>query len=217
MISVLFVGLASHLRGGVVVWERVTQTTQALQRRRVALELLERDLANAIVYDARKEAYEDPAVLPKPRFGADQLAWFTVQPGHDGPARVRYVKYWCGERNGTKGLWRTSQSIGEVRTKATTEPEPQLLMAGCEAFPVRYAYESGTGDSAELDWKSEWNGNDTFTLPRLVEASIRLTDGLPLRQLISIPQGMLGKEGGPPPGKTDSGSHDDNPNPPDEP
>src|SRR3989338_7112977 len=57
MMSVLFIGLGGHLRGGIEVWRQTTQRVDALQRQRVTLDRLERDLANGIVYDARDEAY----------------------------------------------------------------------------------------------------------------------------------------------------------------
>src|SRR3989338_7951880 len=57
MMSVLFIGLGGHLRGGIIVWRQTTQRVDALQRERVTFDRLERDLANGIVYDARDEAY----------------------------------------------------------------------------------------------------------------------------------------------------------------
>ena len=76
LISILFVGLGAHLRGGIIVWRRTTQTGEQLQRRRVAFTRLERDLANAIRYDDRGTAYGAAlGLLPPTRFSADTPAW----------------------------------------------------------------------------------------------------------------------------------------------
>ena len=102
MISVLIVGLAAHLRGGIIVWQRATQTTEALQRQRVALGRLERELANAIVYDERDAAYGSrEGQLPSPEFGAHDLRWFTVVPSGKGISTVRFVTYECKQMGDT--------------------------------------------------------------------------------------------------------------------
>ena len=69
MMSVLFIGLGSHLRGGIAVWRQTTQRVDALQRERVALDRLERDLANSVIYDQRDTAYGvEEGKLPPPQF-----------------------------------------------------------------------------------------------------------------------------------------------------
>ncbi len=54
IMSVLFVGLGSHLRGGILVWRRATATAETVQRERVGFDRMERDLANAFAYGATR-------------------------------------------------------------------------------------------------------------------------------------------------------------------
>ncbi len=194
MMSVMFVGLAGHLRGGLMVWERVTTSTQELQRQRMAFTRLDQDLANALAYGAPTDAYgedDEEGKLPKPRFEKEGLlAWYTIQPmGRGLPARVRYVRYWCGTENGVAGLWRTSQSIGEARAK-TPPPTPQRVWDQCDAVSSQYAYASGKAGSGALTWKSSWE--DPMTPPRLLEMTIDLGHGRKLRRLVTAPQGIVG-------------------------
>lgn len=195
MMSVLFVGLGSHLQGGLTVWHRATATAERLQQQRVAWERLERDLAHAIVFDKRLAAYgETENKLPLPTFGETTLAFFTVSSSAARqPATVQFVTYACDTRGGATGLWRTSQSVGQARAR-NPEPVPQLLLPACEALAFQYAYLRLA--SEELTWESTWpepdNADEPWRLPRLVEVSIR-AGGHEVRRLGAIPIGDFGQ------------------------
>ena len=182
MMSVLFIGLGSHLRGGLLVWRQTTQTVDALQRERVALDRLERDLANAITYaDPRREP-----PLPAPSFASDALRWFSVQQRHQARDAVRLVAYHCEFAEHLQGLWRTSQSVGEAR--AGLEPVKELVLPGCETLQVRYAYVPAEG-TGSVEWRDEWRYPEE--LPQLIEVTLKLTGGRATRRLIAIPQGSF--------------------------
>ncbi|MBI4004211.1 MAG: hypothetical protein HY353_04235 [Candidatus Omnitrophica bacterium] len=187
MMSVLFIGLGGHLRGGITVWRQTTQRVDALQRQRVALDRLERDLANGIVYDSRDDAYDvaEEGKPPPPEFTSTSLAWYTVSPAVKPPS-VRFVTYACESSDGTTGLWRTSQSVGEARTHS--EPVSELLLPDCKALSVRYAY-APADESAPLEWREEW----LFAkeLPRLIEVTVRRTAAEQTTRVMAIPHGSF--------------------------
>jgi type II secretory pathway pseudopilin PulG len=201
MMSILFVGLATHLRGGLSVWHHATETVDALQRQRVALDRFERDLANAIVYDDRETSYgADEGELPWPQFGQTKLGWFTVlRTTKQHPPAVRFVTYTCEQVGDTQGLWRTSQSVGEAR--ATRQPTPELLLPGCEGLSARYAYLPSAGrlstQAESIEWHDEWADSEK-ALPRLVEVSIQLGSGGRVTRVFAIPAGALTSFGPPP-------------------
>ena len=197
MMSVLFVGLVAHLQGGVAVWRRTTETAQRLQRRRVALDRLERDAARAIVYDERDASYgTEPGLLPAPQFTGTELRWFTVAPasGQSLPA-VRFVTYACEESGAAPGRWlvRTSQSLGDARAKRPTTPE--LLVPGCETLSLRYATQP-SDPSSRLAWIAPWP-DPQKRLPRLIELSIRFSSGDRITRMVAIAPGHLSPTGPP--------------------
>lgn len=188
MMSILFVGLGAHLRGGLEVWRQATTRGESLQQRRIALDRLERDLANAVVYDDREEAYgADAGKLPTPVFGNDALAWFTVERPSEGLATVRAVAYRCDAVDGVSGLWRTSQSIAEARMNR--DPSPQLLLPGCERLSVRYGRTEGS-ETERLVW-SQMSSADTLALPGLIELTLALGSGERLTRVCAIPAGTV--------------------------
>ena len=189
MISIMFLGLAAHLSGGLRVWHRVTEATESLQQQRMAMERLQREMVNAILYDARTESYgEQPGLLPSLAFDHDALRWITVAvTTPQQPARLRVVTYACTEHEGQSGLWRTSQSIGEARSQQA--PTPQLVLPGCEVLSLRYAF-LAPGDSTDLEWHDQWPDPEK-KLPRLIMISIRLKSGRPLQRLVMISSGVL--------------------------
>lgn len=188
MMSILFVGLGAQLRGGLIVWRQSTLRGEAVQQRRAAFDRLEQDLANTFVYDNRPEAYgEEPGKLPALQFGEEALALFTVERMSGGLPAVRIVTYRCEEREGTAGLWRTSQSIGEARAKL--EPEAALLLGGCSALSLRYAQRRTAGSGA-LEW-GPLAAADTLVLPRLIRVSLELSGGGRMEHVCAVPAGVL--------------------------
>jgi len=186
MMSVLFIGLGSHLRGGITVWRQTTQRVDALQRQRIALDRFERDLANGIIYDSRDEAYGvEEGKLPPPQCTASSMKWYTVSSAVKPPS-VRFVTYACESLDGTIGLWRASQSVGEARTHS--EPARELLLPDCSALEVRYAY-APADESAPLEWRQEWlYGRE---LPQLIEVTVRRTKAEEVTRVIAIPHGSF--------------------------
>ena len=196
LISILFVGLGAHLRGGITVWRRTTQVGEQLQRQRVALTRLERDLANAIRYDDRETAYGDTlGLLPPIQFAADTLAWVTIVPtSRQGSSAVRFLTYQCTRVDDVPGLWRTSQSLGEAR--ARREPVFELFLPDCEELSLRYAALPSTPNDP-LSWGA-WESDLAAGLPRFVEVTIRLGSGAEIMRTVGIPIGS-GQPGEAPP------------------
>ena len=154
MLAVLFVGLGAHLRGGLMVWQQVTSTGERLQRRRMAMERLERDVANTIIIDDRAAFYGDEAgKLPWPSMEEHSMAWYIASPAtRQSPARIHFVTYQCKENNGIDGLWRTSQTIGEARSGVQPTTDFPLLPT-CQDFSIRYAYLPSDETSHLLEWE----------------------------------------------------------------
>ena len=190
MTSVMFVGVGTHLRGGLTVWRRATETAQMLRRERVALDRLSRDLANAVIYDPRLQAYgEEEGTLPLPAFEAERLSCFTVAAAtRERLPSIRFVRYRCEPDGVQAGLWRSSQSLGEAR--ARLDPARERLLPECGRLSFRYGVlPAGTSaDPPPLEWRDSWTGAEQ-RLPRLVEVQVRLPSGRRLRRVIEIPVG----------------------------
>ncbi|MEK7424510.1 MAG: prepilin-type N-terminal cleavage/methylation domain-containing protein, partial [Actinomycetota bacterium] len=171
MMSVLFVGLGTHLRGGIAIWRRATTTTETLQRQRVALDRLERDLAHTILYDLRPAAYgPEDGKLPPLQFTSSALAWVTLSLDAQQLPAVRFVMYECGEVEGTPGLWRTSRSIRDAR--ARREARPERVLPECEGLSFQYAYLPADA-SMPLEWHDLWLEPER-SVPSLVRVSVQV-------------------------------------------
>jgi type II secretory pathway pseudopilin PulG len=191
MTSVMFVGVGTHLRGGLSVWRRATETVETMRREHVALDRLSRDLANAVVYDPRPQAYgEEVGKLPPPAFEAEQLRCFTVAAAsRERLPSLRVVSYYCEPDGGQAGLWRSSQALGEAR--ARLDPARERLLPACERLSFRYGVlpsAAATDPPPPLEWRDAWTDAER-RLPRLVEVSIRQPSGRRLRRVIRIPSG----------------------------
>ena len=190
MMSVLMVGLSAHLRGGLDVWRRATDGAESMQRVRVGWERMERDAANALQY-AEAEAYGEAfGMAPPPRFEADEAGWYAVMSGAGDEAlpAIRYVEYACTDRDGVQGLWRFVRTVGQAR--AQLPPQAELLLPGCDTLSLRYASEAPPEQPGPFLWSPEWE-EATTQLPRLIEASMRLSDGRQISRIVTMPAGRL--------------------------
>ncbi len=180
ILSVLFVGLGAHVRGGVIVWRRTTSGLEALQRRRVALDRLGDDLANAVLFN---DGSVD-APLPARSFGESELRFVSVDRGYSvrAPA-LRVITYRCGDEDGVAGLWRTSLTLAQARMNE--EVKPQRMLEGCTALRLRYGYAGAEG----IEWQDAWRFPDEQ--PQVIEAQFEFAGRPTLRQVLIIPTGAL--------------------------
>ena len=192
MMSILVVGLGAHLQGGIKVWRAATTTVEAMQQRQAVFAQLERDLANATLYDAKDTTFRTQGE-PGIHLGEHTLQWFTINRTGQGPGRVRVVVYRCEPMEGQSWLVRTSQSISGV--KAGKEPQRERLLAGCDNFAVRYGFlppPPGT-QPVQLQWKATWpdSEDDAVKLPRLLEVTLQIAHQPEIRRVFTIPIGVL--------------------------
>ncbi len=190
MMAILVFGVSGHLRAGIDVWKRLEKSAETLQRRRTAIERFNRDITHAIVIDPREEAYGlEDGKLPSPVFSNSQAEWYTAQgPSPERPmGALLFVRYWCGSDGTQTGLWRQQFSIAAARTRV--EPDPALLLPGCETLELRYAY-LPTGESKELDWRQSWSGK-VNQLPGLVEMRLKTAENEESLHVFSVPAGTL--------------------------
>lgn len=178
MVAILFVGLSTHLRAGMTVWERVTQSTDMRQRERASIARLERDLANAFVFDERASAYgPGDGLLSPPALTNTSIAFYSVptrEALNQTPAQ--YLVYWAGSIGNQSGLWRQRWTIDQSRAKRGADPE--LILPECEGIRFSYAYlrsEDASQQSQPLDWQSSWQETPK-ALPRLVGVEFKLAE-----------------------------------------
>lgn len=212
MVSILFVGLSTHLRAGMTVWERVTQSTEMRQREQAGLQRLEKDLANAFVLDDRPSAYSPPTgeTLSPASFTSASLAFYSA-PSRDSfyGAPVQFLTYWCGAIGDRSGLWRQRWSIDQSRAKQGGAPE--LILPECERVVFSYAYLPSSDparQSEPLDWRSNWLDSPA-ALPRLIQMEMTLAERVKrrstattanrtLKYFLLVPAGVLKVSGASP-------------------
>ena len=205
MVAILFVGLSTHLRAGMTVWQRVTQSTDMRQRERAAIARLERDLANAFVFDAVLAHYEplsDNTKLSLPVFSSGSVSIYTVptrENFYETP--VQFITYSC-PRPSQSGLWRRRWSVDESRTKLDGA-DWELILPECKALKFSYAYLDSIDPAQPLIWLSDWE-KPREELPRLIKMEMELvektkkqgveiTSNRKLNRILFIPAGVLRK------------------------
>ena len=187
VMAILVIGLSGHVRAAVEVWQRATAATETLQRERVALDRMSRDLSGAVSVDSRPEAYGTTAgFFPSPVFDSSQLFFYSESTlGSPAGRDVRFVSYACREYNGEPGLWRTELPL--YAAVARLEAEPQRLLDSCDGLSLRYPV-LGQGEAAGLEWRADWPGT-VDRLPAMVEVSIKPAQGRTVRRVFAVPVG----------------------------
>ena len=190
LMAILSVIFSGQLRGAVEVWRRVTNRIMDTQRERVVWSTLERDFANAVVYDPRDVAYgAATGLLPMPLTAQDRLQFFSAtSPAGRSLEPVAIIGYWCGAVEEKKGLWRLVLPIGLAR--AGTRVEPRLLLSDCESLNLQYAVKNGKDAQGKLQWQPTWL-EPHKNLPALVDVRITVSGGREWRRTIPVPAGTF--------------------------
>lgn len=192
MIAILFVGLSTHLRGGMTVWREATRRIEALEEEQAAFDRLQRDLAQSVAYYTDPTRY-GPQGLPPMQWSSDQARWYAV----DRDQGVRLVTYRCAAVEDASWWVRTSLTLEAARAPSggvAAEPAVEPLLPGCKALSLRYGYlplaEAAEG---QINWQAAWPDNpaDPPQLPRLIEMRLTLEDGRQTQKVLLIPHGVL--------------------------
>lgn len=185
MVAILFVGLSTHLRGGITVWQRVTRYTQARQSQRAALDRVSRDLANAVLLEEKPEKYGTVSPKWAPLvFSGESLSFYTLPALKNGqlqpPQFVSYQVSPCDQAEGSC-LMRRVWSLNQARNPPVSGiqyPDYETLLSGCKGLNLEYAYLPSADPASTpqaLEWKSYWEqADDKLALPRLIRLNFSL-------------------------------------------
>ena len=193
MIAVLMVGFAAHLHGGVLAWRRAVAITEDVQRTRVALDQLGRDLSNAFDFDpaADQSTLQPPLVIE-----ASRLTFFSVRSTDAAGAPTAEPLVVTYELSNGK-LVRLARGLREARAiakgNALETAQPSVVLDGVNAWSIWFAYKPQDPTKGDLEWKPSWDYPNE--LPRLCEITITLKRGPKaaeaIRHTFVLPSGVL--------------------------
>lgn len=194
MIAVLMVGFAAHLRGGVLAWRRAVAITEQVQRTRVALDQLGRDLSNAFDFDPTAPA--TPSTLePKLVMERERLTFFSVRStdSEGAPtAEPLVITYELSEGKLLRLARGLREAVAIAKGNALDTAQPAVLLDGVKEFSIQFAYKP-QDPTQDLEWKPSWGYPNE--LPRLCEFSITLERGPKATEVIRhtfvLPSGVL--------------------------
>jgi hypothetical protein len=137
IMSIIGMGLASHLRAGIGVWRRSQRDAEQAQRLRVTWWRLSRDLANAV----RLEPPDDPA--PDTELSTDHLAFYTSEPAVGAsPGGLWQVTYELRSADASAspaaGDAAALELVRRARRPGAAEPTEAVLLRDLESWRIEY-------------------------------------------------------------------------------
>jgi prepilin-type N-terminal cleavage/methylation domain-containing protein len=175
IIAIVGVGLASHLRGALMVWRRSQIQAEQSQRLRVTWQRLSRDLANAVLADP-PDATDSSTDL-----STAALTFATVLPPRtpSDPPRLARVSYELQPSENRADASDTTFDL--VRTVETSVPSASgeaprgvVLLRGLASMSIEYPIRSdelaGEGEAGWVFAEEPWPSDQL--LPRVVRITL---------------------------------------------
>ncbi len=181
ILSAVLVTIYSTLSMGSRAWEKGERDIEKVQRMRVVMDLLSREIKTAYPYkvtpselDAHKEFYAFDGKK-------DSLSFVSCVPLHGGSGKLSWLTFWVEEGQGLVVVERDALRSDIFKERETIDKD-QMVVLDANATDIRFEYyraEEGDTDEAaeeETAWEEKWDAEEEEELPRAVSVSVTFLD-----------------------------------------
>ncbi|MFH1246136.1 MAG: type II secretion system protein GspJ [Candidatus Omnitrophota bacterium] len=184
--SVVAVVLYSVLNTGILAWRSAEVSGGMYQELRYALDILSRDLRNAVVYSDKEDFVNFSGK-------SSEISFYSLQDTYDAASahtELRKIAYNLDETKHI--LQRLSQSFADSVQK-TSMSEPEEIAGKIDHINFYYCYED-KGNVPDYKWESTWNKQQALPRGVKIELGLVTKDAAVFNKYIFIPTGEKGVE-----------------------
>ena len=181
ILSAVLVTIYSTLSMGSRAWEKGERDIEKVQRMRVVMDLLSREIKTAYPYkvtpselDTHKEFYAFDGKK-------DSLSFVSCVPLHGGSGKLSWLTFWVEEGEGLVVVERDALRSDIFEERETIDKD-EMVVLDANATDIRFEYyraEEGDEDEAaeeETAWEEKWDAEEEGELPQAVSVSVTFLD-----------------------------------------
>ena len=181
ILSAVLVTIYSTLSMGSRAWEKGERDIEKIQRMRVVMDLLSREIKTAYPYkvtpselDTHKEFYAFDGKK-------DSLSFVSCVPLHGGSGKLSWLTFWVEEGQGLVVVERDALRSDIFKERESIDKD-EMVVLDANATDIRFEYyraEEGDEDEAaeeETAWEEKWDAEEEGELPQAVSVSVTFLD-----------------------------------------
>ena len=181
ILSAVLVTIYSTLSMGSRAWEKGERDIEKVQRMRVVMDLLSREIKTAYPYkvtpselDTHKEFYAFDGKK-------DSLSFVSCVPLHGGSGKLSWLTFWVEEGQGLVVVERDALRSDIFKERESIDKD-EMVVLDANATDIRFEYyRAGEGDEdeaaeEETAWEEKWDAEEEGELPQAVSVSVTFLD-----------------------------------------
>ena len=181
ILSAVLVTIYSTLSMGSRAWEKGERDIEKVQRMRVVMDLLSREIKTTYPYkvtpselDTHKEFYAFDGKK-------DSLSFVSCVPLHGGSGKLSWLTFWVEEGQGLVVVERDALRSDIFEERENIDKD-EMVVLDANATDIRFEYyraEEGDEDEAaeeETAWEEKWDAEEEGELPQAVSVSVTFLD-----------------------------------------
>ena len=181
ILSAVLVTIYSTLSMGSRAWEKGERDIEKVQRMRVVMDLLSREIKTAYPYkvtpselDTHKEFYAFDGKK-------DSLSFVSCVPLHGGSGKLSWLTFWVEEGEGLVVVERDALRSDIFEERETIDKD-EMVVLDANATDIRFEYyraeegDEDEGAAEETAWEEKWDAEEEGELPQAVSVSVTFLD-----------------------------------------
>jgi len=177
ILSAVLVTIYATLSMGLRTWDKGERDIEKVQRMRVVMDLLSREIKTAYPYkvtpselDTHKEFYAFDGKK-------DSLSFVSCVPLRGGTGKLSWLTFWVEDEKGLVVLERDALRSDMFKERETIDKDEMVVLdAGVTDIGLEYyrAAEGDTEEAAEEDtaWEEKWDAEEEGSLPKAVSVTV---------------------------------------------
>lgn len=177
ILSAVLVTIYATLSMGSRTWEKGERDIEKVQRMRVVMDLLSREIKAAYPYkvtptelDTHKEFYAFDGK-------EDYLSFVSCIPLYGGSGRLSWLTFWVEEGAGLVVVERDALRSDILKQREAMDKD-EMMVLDANVTAIRFAYYSAEGgdrettSEEEADWVEKWDAEEEGSLPQAVSVTV---------------------------------------------
>jgi len=177
ILSMVLVTIYATLSMGSRTWEKGERDIERIQRMRIVMDLLSREIKSAFPYkvtpselDTHKEFYAFEGKK-------DSLSFVSCVPLHGGSGKLSWLTFWVEDGEGLAVVERDALRTDIFKERETIDKD-EMVVLDAQVIAIGFEYyrlENGTTEEAaeeEVRWEEAWDAEEEGTLPQAVKVTV---------------------------------------------
>ena len=177
ILSMVLVTIYATLSMGSRTWEKGERDIERIQRLRVVMDLLSREIKSAFPYKVTPSELDTHKEFFAFEGKKDSLSFVSCVPLHGGSGKLSWLTFWVEEGEGLVVVERDALRADIFKERETIDKDEMVVLDdGVAALEFEYyRFESGETEGAaekEVSWEEAWDAEEEGSLPQAVKVTV---------------------------------------------